>query len=499
MKAKVCLPVLVLCAAVLLFAPGLAEEPVGTGRCGDFAYSYYADGTARVTTYLAYDTNVVIPSVLDGYPVTAIDDEAFSYGRERDTVSIPNSVTKVDGNPFVTFQEIRVSPDHPTLELIDGVLFDKTEKRLIAYPRSLEAREYAIPDGTRSIGDEAFYGNANVFEVCIPDGLVSIGDYAFKYSSLGEINIPSSLTEIGKNPFCRCKEFGSIRISPDHPTLALIEGVLFEKTEKRLVAFPPAYTNKDYTVPQGIRVIGDSAFYDCDTLNTVKLPDSLKKIENCAFSYCLRNVSSSGTKNGEGSSSGGRGLRSIEIPYGVTEIGDAAFHSCDGLESIEIPDSVVSIGDWAFAGCDGLKSIEIPDSVVSIGSGAFQYSLNLNSVRLPAHLTKISDDMLQGTAIESILIPDGVTEIGSYALVACDFSFIEIPDSVTTIGDYAFGECYDLCYAVVPDSVTDIGEEAFAYCPLLNVIVNRGSYAERYCRENGVNHLYPDSLDWLKE
>lgn len=59
--------------------------------------------------------------------------------------------------------------------------------------------------------------------------------------------------------------------------------------------------------------------------------------------------------------------------------------------------------------------------------------------------------------------------------------------------------CFFSLPTVISMSVTDIGEEAFAYCPLLNVIVNRGSYAERYCRENGVNHLYPDSLDWLKE
>lgn len=73
----------------------------------------------------------------------------------------------------------------------------------------------------------------------IYDGLASIGDYAFSYcNSLKNVVIPDSVTTIGENPFKKCKDLASIMISPDHPTLATINGVLFDKTDKRLIWYP---------------------------------------------------------------------------------------------------------------------------------------------------------------------------------------------------------------------------------------------------------------------
>lgn len=61
----------------------------------------------------------------------------------------------------------------------------------------------------------------------------------------------------------------------------------------------------------------------------------------------------------------------IEIPNGVTKIGDNAFHNCNRLKSVSIPNTVTSIGEYAFANCHSLTSIAIPNSVTSISDSAF--------------------------------------------------------------------------------------------------------------------------------
>ena len=116
-------------------------------------------------------------------------------------------------------------------------------------------------------------------------------------------------------------------------------------------------------------------------------------------------------------------LTSVEIPDSVTSIGYEAFYWCTSLTSVVIPDSVTTIGYRAFYNCDSLTSIEIPNSVTSIGNDAFRYCTNLTS----------------------IVIPDSVTSIGDFAFFDCyNLTSIVIPDSVTSIGDHAFASCYSL-------------------------------------------------------
>ena len=166
------------------------------------------------------------------------------------------------------------------------------------------------------------------------------------------IIIPDSVTAIGANPFRYCKALTTITVSPDHPALAVIDGVLFSKADKRLVCYPTAFTETAYAIPQGITCVGDDAFSGCGNLTSITIPDSVTSIGAGAFSGCSS-------------------LTSITLPDSVTAIGDYAFSWCERLTSITIPDSVTSIGAKAFSGCTGLTSITIPDSVTSIGDSAF--------------------------------------------------------------------------------------------------------------------------------
>ncbi|MDR0919069.1 MAG: leucine-rich repeat protein [Oscillospiraceae bacterium] len=157
-------------------------------------------------------------------------------------------------------------------------------------------------------------------------------------------------------------------------------------------------------------------------------------------------------------------LTSIEIPDSVTEIGGGAFASCDSLTSIKIPDSVTKIGEYAFFRCYNLTSATIPDSVTIIGKVAFSECESLTSVK----------------------IPPGITVIENGVFSRCyNLTSIEIPNSVTEIGVLAFSRCYDLTSVTIPYSVTKIEEDAFLSCDNLTEIKGvLGSYAEDYAKGN---------------
>ncbi len=396
-----------------------------------------------------------------------------------------------------------------------------------------------------------FYGQAyyipwysyheNITAITLPQGLTSISHNAFRgCSELTGITIPDSVVQLEGNPFAFCTSLTDITVSLDHPALAVIDDVLFEKATKKLICYPAGKSQSSYAIPQGIQQIEDLAFSGCKTLTDITIPDSVTTIGGGAFSGC-------------------DSLTVIVIPNSVTTIGDWAFDYCKNLTSITLPDSLTTIGEYAFSGCDSLTSTNIPDGVIELGNNPFSYcsALTAISVSLDHPVLVVIDGVLfdkaakklicypAGKSQSSYTIPQSVEEIGAFAFSICNsltavtipdsvvsickYAFyecesltdIDIPDSVTTIGDWAFSECKSLTEIVIPDGVTSIGDHAFykctgltsvtipdsvtaigdtyvfAECPNLTVTVGRDSYAEQYCKNNGIPYTYPDSNDWL--
>ena len=207
-------------------------------------------------------------------------------------------------------------------------------------------------------------------------------------------------------------------------------GVKYSKDWKRLLKAPSELKGK-YSIRKGVKVIGDWAFSDCNSLTSINIPNS------------------------------------------VTTIGDSAFWGCDSLTNINIPNSVTTIGNWGLGACKSLTSITIPNSVVIIignpfygwhgilnnESKAFIYEdhvlFNNNKTLLIAYRAKETN----------YTIPNSVTTIGEGAFSGCkSLTNINIPNSVTTIGKGAFSHCDSLTSINIPNSVTTIGEGAFADC-----------------------------------
>ena len=232
--------------------------------------------------------------------------------------------------------------------------------------------------------------------------------------------------------------------------------------------------------------IGEEAFYDCKSLTSITIPNSVTSIENMAFAWC-------------------KGLTSITIPNSVMSIGERAFYECSKLTSITIPNSVTSIGDGAFWECESLTSITIPNSVTSIGGLAFADCFDLTSIAvekgnitydsrescnaiietatntlisgcqntvIPNNVTSIGDCAFHNcSSLTSITIPNSVTSIGRLAFYEClSLTSITIPNSVTSIGNGAFSECENLTSITIPNSVTSIGDWAFLNCDALKSI-----------------------------
>lgn len=122
------------------------------------------------------------------------------------------------------------------------------------------------------------------------------------------------------------------------------------------------------TIPDTVVTIGESAFMECDSMTSVTIPDSVKTIGVCAFSGCTS-------------------LKSVKLPKNLQTVSEAAFSDCTALKTVTIQDSSVTFKYEAFMGCTSLKSVTIPKNVVKIEDAAFGFTLDDNDA---ASYTKIS-------------------------------------------------------------------------------------------------------------
>ena len=144
------------------------------------------------------------------------------------------------------------------------------------------------------------------------------------------------------------------------------------------------------TFDGNVTEIGDRAFYNCSSLTSITIPDSVTSVGGNAFESCS--------------------LTSVTIPDSVTEIGYDAFKDCHSLTSVTIPDSVTEIGGAAFQNCTSLTSISIPDSVTSIGYSAFENCTSLTSVYCKAVTPPVLGNVYvfdDNTSVRKIYVPTG--------------------------------------------------------------------------------------------
>ncbi|MDR1930362.1 MAG: leucine-rich repeat domain-containing protein [Treponema sp.] len=189
-------------------------------------------------------------------------------------------------------------------------------------------------------------------------------------------------------------------------------------------------------VPNSVVRIGTGCFQQnlkTTKLRTVVLSPNIKRIEADTFRNC-------------------RLLMNVDIPAGVTSIGERAFNNCNSLPRLNLPEGITRIENAAFSGCSNFKEITFPKSVTSIGEEAF----------------------FSCTKVTSITVPSTITKIEAKAFARCvSVTTITIPDSVTSIGDEAFSDYPALTTINVNIRPIQFGENVFYNCPRLSTAVRK--------------------------
>ena len=403
-------------------------------KFGNFEYKENSTGVT-ITDYNGKQADVVIPSDIDGMPVTRIANYTFEGSRDiLESITIPHSVTEIDTDAFcycIELQSINVDNDNETYSSREGLLLNKDGTCIICCP-SGKRGEFTIPDYVTSISNRAFADCSELRWVTIPEAVTKVGSYAFyNCTSLTNIAIFNPNLEIGENAF------GLLDLCD--PTVGTYDEPVEDITIYGLKgSTAEAYANEmNYYFVE----IHDDQFYRCitgDGLEIVHISDSDESLiikgyrgkeQNLIIPSEINGIAV--TKISNRAFDGCTLLKSVVIPKSVTEIGMRAFYRCTNLESVEIPRSVESIGDEAFSDCTSLKSVKMEQGIEAIGNFAFSGCTSLND----------------------ITIPDGIKDIGAYAFSSCtELRGVTIPSSVKSVGEQAFSGCTLLSGVTVEDN-----------------------------------------------
>lgn len=157
-------------------------------------------------------------------------------------------------NPFLgcsSLTAIDISPDHPVFAQADGVLYEKASGTLVCYPEGKANNSFAVPEGTLSIGDDAFAGCFSLTAVAMPEGLTSIGEGAFVGCFfLRTIALPDSLMTIGDSAFVGCFALSAVAL-PEGLT-SIGEGAFDGCSDTLTLTVPRDSYAQQYAIDNGI-------------------------------------------------------------------------------------------------------------------------------------------------------------------------------------------------------------------------------------------------------
>ena len=342
------------------------------------------------------------------------DGSIKSYSGSETVVEIPREIY---GHEIEEIGDFSFSPNNSKLK-----------------PETIQNRcritKVTVPEGVKRIGAGAFMGCSSLSEVCLPDSLESIGCNAFQDCiSIREIHLPKTVSIDGA-AFSGCISL----VSFEFPQVIKVSYSHTKNWYTPSDCFSFCRSLKDVCIPHGVIEIKHGTFFKCTSLRTIKIPETVKYIDDCAFMSC-------------------ESLEEITIPDYVCDIKSSLFGECYNLHTVNLSRNVKEIHSWAFRNCTSLKGIELPKSLEKIGHEAFQNS-----------------------GLIEIIIPERVEELGFTTFIDCQ-SLRKVTILGKDTGVYELGKYVYQRHPFCEDfpNIRDICIAGYS-----------GSMAETFAREHGM-------------
>ena len=391
---------------------------------------------------------------------------------------------QLDGASFIG-KTVKVAENSEKYVYENGAIYNQSKTKLLFVNESVTGA-FTLPETVREISAYAF-ANSKITSITLHANVTKLGAYAFYCSSLASIDFAdAAITELAEGAFSGSK-LSSI-VLPN--TVTKLGASAFEDTP--LTSF----------VGDGVKSIGDRAFANCATLQTIALPDGAATMGSEVFSHCrsLKTVTlPSVTSLGRATFGYATALEKVtfgadatttgeytfidspvkEVVFqgnAIEKISDYAFYNARNLQTITLPDSVKEIGAYAFYNASAIKSLDLK-AVEKLGAGAF-YNNGLTTIALDS--AEYIGDFAFGVennggigASTSISFPVAI-EIGAYAFLNTSASTVTLPASLQKLGAGVFGSAANLATVQVENGNKHFFvEENVVY---RNLLSNDGGY-----------------------
>ena len=438
----------------------------------DFEYTKLSNDTVVIDGYSGNESNVTIPSYIDGYKVTDLASSIFETNENLKTLTIPSTISNIrDINHFSTYntlESITVEASNATYSSAGGVLFNKNKTELLLCPSGNKTTSYTVPNSVTTICHRAFDDCKNLKTVSIPSSVTKIDTGVFSdCTALNTVKLSEGLITISDLAFYNCKSLKEITIPDsviDIGDRAL--GVYHTSDFKEYIVedftirgYLGSYTYFYFLADVKVGLInfidlGKSQYY---LEFYYDFNEDNKTIEIFYYLGDNKNVVIPSTIDG----------------YTVTRIELGAFFDNNNITSVTVPNTVTSIGHSAFAECDNLESVSLSEGLKTIGDNydplednvyaAFEQCPKLKSITIPASVTNMTYSGLGyyacGSKIDGFTIKGYKGTAGQSYAVDNGFKFTALnttsPESVKlnkTSLTLGVGESYTLNSTITPSN-----------------------------------------------